>query len=286
MENNSWLQDYPTVIEGLKSTYGKYPAFVTTEFYQGDRKTAELGIDRLTSFFQAGGLVGANWMFKNPFTGGSPWDTTQVSGKRLLPGGDLYNTWIATLDEVAVTLTTLKNNGVPVLWRPLQEMNEQGFWWGNLSDSDFKALWQDMFIYFRDIKKLNNLLWVYSTVNGKHDYLTKYPGPNYVDFTSFNFYSNSYRWINIPQYRKLVALHKPVFVSEAGPDIKNMTPTDLYDHIVELKKRCPEVHLINFWHSWKDDNGNWIKISLIDNLGADKILTDSWTLTKDELPAF
>ena len=286
MENNGWLQNYATVIEGFNISYGKYPALATTEFYQDDQQSTKVGTAKLITFFKAGGLVGVNWMFKNPFTGGGPWDTNQVDGKRLLPGGDLRTTWISALDEIAATLTTLQKNEVTVLWRPLQEMNGDWFWWAKLSDADFQAIWHDMFLYFKDTKKLNNLLWVYCTVNGKHDYISKYPGSNYVDFTGFNFYSDSYRWIDIPQYRKLVRLGKPIFVPEAGPDIKNTQPKDISNHINELQRRCPEVHLISFWHSWKDDQGNWLKISMVDNFGIDKILADSWTITRDKLPQF
>jgi mannan endo-1,4-beta-mannosidase len=54
----------------------------------------------------------------------------------LTPGTDIHKHWCAQVDVVAEYLRQLQDAHVPVLWRPLHEINGNWFWWnGHLGDA-------------------------------------------------------------------------------------------------------------------------------------------------------
>jgi mannan endo-1,4-beta-mannosidase len=98
------------------------------------------------------------------------------------------------LDKVAALLQLLKDQDIPVLWRPLHEAggdntypNSLGwFWWGASGPGPYKALWNYMFDYLNGEKKLNNLIWVW---NGQKD--GWYPRDDTVDIVGYDVYTNA-----------------------------------------------------------------------------------------------
>lgn len=74
---------------------------------------------------------------------------------------------ILDLDNMAGQLMSLKNKGVPVLWRPLHEASGDWFWWGAGSVSDYKWLWNLMYTRYTEYFELDNLIWVWNGQNDK-----------------------------------------------------------------------------------------------------------------------
>lgn len=74
---------------------------------------------------------------------------------------------ILDLDNMAGQLMSLKNKGVPVLWRPLHEASGDWFWWGNGSVRNYKWLWNLMYTRYTEYFQLDNLIWVWNGQNDK-----------------------------------------------------------------------------------------------------------------------
>lgn len=69
---------------------------------------------------------------------------------------------ILDLDNMAGQLMSLKNKGVPVLWRPLHEASGDWFWWGASSVRNYKWLWNLMYTRYTEYFELDNLIWVWN----------------------------------------------------------------------------------------------------------------------------
>jgi mannan endo-1,4-beta-mannosidase len=60
-------------------------------------------------------------------------------------------------------LKQLADARVPVLWRPLHEIDGSWFWWTDAeTPENTAALWRLMFDYFVNERELHNLIWVYN----------------------------------------------------------------------------------------------------------------------------
>ncbi|MCS7253824.1 MAG: glycosyl hydrolase [Armatimonadota bacterium] len=133
------------------------------------------------------------------FDGDSAWKRERKKpvdvGRVVTPGTSEYQQLMKELAEAADKLEVLKNANVPVLWRPLHEIDGGWFWWTDTNQPENTAeLWRIMFNYFTNKRQLNNLIWVYSTGVGDRkkkpvEYRRRfYPGSNYVDIIGIDIY--------------------------------------------------------------------------------------------------
>jgi hypothetical protein len=61
----------------------------------------------------------------------------------------------------------LEDAGIPVLWRPLHEIDGGWFWWTDKEQPENTAkLWRLMYDHFTHTRKPDNLIWVYSAGAG------------------------------------------------------------------------------------------------------------------------
>lgn len=157
--------------------------------------------------YRRGSVITLSWHARNPFTGGSAWDTTPGSFSSILPGGSKHEIYKSWLDKVALFLKDLKGkNGepIPILFRPFHELTGNWFWWcQNLcSPDEFKACWQFTVNYLRKKKGLHQLLFVYNTAQFKTEasFLERYPGDAYVDLLSFDQYQYGTEKWSRPQF--------------------------------------------------------------------------------------
>lgn len=129
------------------------------------------------------------------FSGYSPNVTSGNIVSRIMPGGDLNEVYTQYLDMIASYADKLQNAGVPVLFRPFHENNGSWFWWGKsfCDEEGYKNLFRYTVEYMRDTKNIHNFLYVYSP-NGpfenEEDYLSRYPGDEFVDVLAFDMYHN------------------------------------------------------------------------------------------------
>lgn len=154
--------------------------------------------DWILEGYGRGGVITMEWHMANPITGRNFYDTTRVV-EHIIPGGSHHAAYRAKLDTVATFFHSLRardpseeEHRVPVIFRPFHEMSGSWFWWGDrhASREEFVKLWRFTVEYLRDRKGVHNLLWAYSpdVFDSKEDYLTHYPGDEYVDVLGFDDY--------------------------------------------------------------------------------------------------
>lgn len=224
-----------------------------------------------------GSLVTVSWHARNPWTGGNSRDLT-IDGKfsdLFKEGTDANKAWMEDLGQIAAGLAELQAAGVTVLWRPLHESTSNAFWWSKGSQKEFKQLWQQMFKYFTEEKKLNNLLWVYSvapqisSASGRRaeDYF--YPGSNYVDMTGLDYYGPDLKQ-TVAGYKKLLKLGKPFGLTEFGPYKGDEPDAPFFDYknlIDQIRTYIPSTVLFQTWN-----HGH----SMAQQLDAAGLLSDVW----------
>ena len=120
-------------------------------------------------------------------------DLSNDSLKTILPGGENNEVYNAYLDIIADYANQLAMDKIPVMFRPLHENTGSWFWWGSTnSEESYKSLYR----YTRDYlesKGVHNLLYVYSPcgpVSSEEDFMSRYPGDEYVDVLGFDYYAD------------------------------------------------------------------------------------------------
>jgi len=144
------------------------------------------------------------WHLREPYEGEefytSEMTTFQKNNafKSLLVGGGNHEYYKAKLDKVAdVANTMVGSDGklVPFIFRPFHEFDGDWFWWGApyCTPQEFIELWRFTVEYLRDTKGVNNMLFAYSpdkNYNSEGQYLSRYPGDNYVDVLGMDNYGD------------------------------------------------------------------------------------------------
>ncbi|WP_433832958.1 glycoside hydrolase family 26 protein [Flavobacterium anhuiense] len=242
-----------------------------------------------------GGISTISWHFDNPATGKNAWDNSPNSLKTILPGAENHKKFTSWLDKAAVFFLSLKDkNGknIPILFRPFHELTGGWFWWGkgNCTPEEFKTAWKFTFDYLQK-KGVHNLIYVYNTgsFGSENDFLTNYPGDNYVDMLSFDTYQNSndsngekfitevqnqFKILNEISLKK----HKLMALAEAGyeavPDPKWWTGT-LLKAIGDYK-----ISYVLLWrnHGWQEKEQKMHYYAPFSGQVSEKDFTDFYNL--------
>ncbi len=138
--------------------------------------------------------------------------------------------WELSLD--ADFLCALRDNGLPVIWRPFHELNGGWFWFspvqgeeygGDMPADTLPSVWRYMYNYFNE-RGLDNLLWEYAPNNMNSeraacDVLYSYPGDEYVDMLGLDWYTGGNYEISGTgkSYEKLMSKGKVTNLAEFGP---------------------------------------------------------------------
>ena len=233
-------QDFNTDV--FAAYTGKTPAMYGTDWgfaAAGDKDTAYTRrevVRKLTEKFRAGHVIALCWHEVPPtmdepvtFRGQVQSRITYKQFEELLtPGAPLNKHWLAQVDVVAEFLKQLQDARVPVLWRPLHEINGDWFWWNGVrgdATHGTKQLFRLMYDRLTNFHKLNNLLWVWNPdqpARADRQFVDYFPGIEYVDVLSFDCYGAFQQSF----YDDLNALSggKVMGISEAG----NPPPASLY----------------------------------------------------------
>lgn len=144
--------------------------------------------------YERGGISTLSWHADNPVTGESSW-TNKPTIKYILENDTVNQKFISWLDKVSEFLKSLKDDEgkpIPVIFRPWHEWNGSWFWWGSpqTSDQEFIALWKLTVETLRDKNQVHNVLYAFSpgNVKSREEFLSKYPGKDYVDILGFDIY--------------------------------------------------------------------------------------------------
>lgn len=236
-----------------------------------------------------GGIVQLSFHPRNPSSGGYVDDRSPVDfGMLLTPGNRVYSNWRGNLQNIGNILQELKSRHVVVLWRPLHEANGDWFWWcggpAGPSPAQYTSLWRDMFDYFTTVRKLDNLLWVYSPnyvfdPSKMKSVSYYYPGAAYVDFTGLDVYAEAFDTLDSfrSSYAELATLGKPMALTELGPPSAKATAD------WDLMAAAGIRETRNFWYvlAWSSWPGH--PIAIRDNRKANEFMGHARVITLDEI---
>ncbi len=189
---------------------GKTPALYGTDWgfsKAGDIDSIyarDMAVKELIKQHQNGSIIAVCWHEVRPTADepvtfrGSP---TSIQGKLsddeweqlLTPGSDINKKWCAQVDVIAGYLKQLQDARVPVLWRPVHEMNGQWFWWGGRAgDRGTRQLYRMMYDRLVNVHHLNNLIWVWNCDRPNPpslQFVDCFPGQQYVDVLALDCYA-------------------------------------------------------------------------------------------------
>ncbi|HEY0867058.1 MAG TPA: glycosyl hydrolase [Fimbriimonas sp.] len=281
------IGEYPNIVAAHKAS-GKFPAMVGIDLYgwnpphwgENYRAVLQAYIDDTIKWWRVRkGLVTMHYHWGNPMRpDGTAWEgqTGKVDvGKMVTPGTAENKAAMEDLRKTADYMQQLADARVPVLFRPLHEIDGGWFWWTDREKPEnTAALWRMMFNYLVKDRKLHNLIWVYSAGVQKDpaEYRKRfYPGAQYVDIAGVDIYSehanqdytkDAYR--NYYEVMKTVAPGKMLALTEC-----NAVPNP------EVMRKEGPVWLwcLTWFEPNKDNPPEWVK----------RVANDPLMITLDKL---
>jgi len=297
------------LMASLETAYGDLPALLGVDYEHDAIFTPQqlTACNRVLKDFAArGGLITINWSPQSPWandesdlvarpgtyknTRSENQDMSKVHLSHLVdPQYPEFLVWRKKLDRVAAALKELQEAGIPVLWRPLQEMNGFWFWWGCSTQpgaaDGYRAVWKDMFHYFSQEKGLDNLLWVYSPASYSGSVQMRsvtwaYPGDDLVDIVAGTAYNDR---LEVSDYSAYLTLGKPLGMAEYGADswgpVGLSGTLDNRTYLQRLKTSYPRMAYWVAWHDWDWGNGTSAHQSLATNQNTGGLFADPRALT-------
>lgn len=238
----------------------------------------------------------------------SSWQTGYTSGDmtptydKIMPGGADHWKFKERLDRTAeFALSCVDENGelIPIIYRPFHENSGNWFWWGtNLTKEQFVNLWRFTVEYLRDEKGVHNLLYAYSP-NGhfasEADYLSRYPGDEYVDIIGFDIYhdypSYSDQWmqqtlkdaqiaVSVANEKGKVAALTEVGMRYNGSDglsVYNNTMKDWYTRLYDTLMNDETAKQIAYMMTWRNQDKTHFWVPYDNGYGDRHEMADNFT---------
>ncbi|ORT60700.1 glycosyl hydrolase [Streptomyces sp. CB03238] len=212
----------------VKDVTGQYPGLWGGDlmFAAADVANRQRVVDQAKTEWANGSLTTLTWHVCPPtggsscaFEGGVKSNLSDAQFSQILTeGSTLNNAWKRRLDEAVPYLRQLKDAGVPVLFRPLHEMNESWNWWGNRPGANGSArLYQITRDHLAGTRGLDNLIWVWNVQdNPAGGWSNYYPGAPYVDVVSLDVWYKSHPSPADYQQMRNIAGSKPMALAEMG----------------------------------------------------------------------
>lgn len=207
-------------------------------------------------------------------------DGTAAAWDALLTEGTEYNkNFMESLRKVGDFLMIFHENGVPVIYRPLHEMNGNWFWFcivngeeNNTIPKEYAArLWILIYDYLVKERGIDSMIWEYSpnvserTTSTRTDVMYCYPGDEYVDIVGCDWYTGSYTGYDVLRisHDAITKTGKIFSVTEFGPGEGIRTnyaesPADKFtclhldDLITEVTEGGIKTCYWLLWSSWAE----------------------------------
>ena len=183
---------------------GKYPAIWGGDWGFSDErhdidniKYRPKLLEEILKQYAKGSIITMTYHQSTPVTGEPTDFNPGVMGKLtpeqykelLTPVTKMYESWKVMVDNLAGLFKTLQGKNIPVLFRPYHETNGGWFWWsGAKGDSCSIKLYRQLYNYYTNTLKLNNLIWVWSPSDQNYFFAEYYPGAEYVDILGLDIY--------------------------------------------------------------------------------------------------
>ncbi len=135
------------------------------------------------------------------FDGDDAWagrrDNPVDVGAMVTPGTPEYAQAMIEIDEVGDALESMEAAGIPILFRPLHEIDGGWFWWTDKDNPENTAeLWRMIYNRLAVERNIDNLIWVFNYATGTSktvEYRSAfYPGDEYVDISGLDIYNADY----------------------------------------------------------------------------------------------
>lgn len=228
----------------IEQLTGEYPAMVEVDL-TGWHKTAwsdaytkrvEQNIDAMKRIWESKKAIpGMCWHWGNPLTGGGDFNaskenlTEEQFNNIVTEGTEEYNIMMEDLGKHADYLQQLTDKNIPLIWRPLHEIDGGWFWWTDKTNPENTVkLWKIMYNYLINVREMHNLIWVYSAGIGnpakkEMNYRKSfYPGDEWCDIVGIDLYGYDYRNTGIYEF-----WHGPQSYQQAFDVMKELAPDRL-----------------------------------------------------------
>lgn len=261
-QESTWMGSTDYEMDYLLEVTGKLPAMRGLDFMNNDFDGVA---ERAIAWDKKGGLVTICWHTGVEISGYKESKKEHPDFEKLLtPGTEEYKTLMNSWDKAAKTLACLRDENVPVIWRPFHEFDGKWFWWGKGGGENFIKLWRLMYDKFTNEYNLDNLIWVL----GYSEKISEgwYPGDDYVDIVGSDNYDQS---TNKEAWNKLTKITaKPMAFHECG-----MVPS-----AERFEKDGTIWSWFMIWHT------SWLTNNKSKNLK--EVFNSNLVITLDELPKF
>ena len=294
-EINTGTANANDVIKSYMDETGQAPSIIgmdlVTHITAGDEFRAEF-VRALIDYCRDGGIITASSHFTNPIDEEQGYEG--LLGKEdawedlITEGTDTNARLKMDLNTVATLFRELENNDIPILWRPLHEMNGTWFWWCvankennyRVAAESYQNLWKYIYNYFVNELGLTNLLWVYAPNNDEGYYVDVeycYPGDEYVDMTGLDWYTKGNYEIGSSEraYPRMMSMGMPVALTEYG---SNGT-LDAMETWSDIQRMYRNGMKITYVLTWSAQN------SFINSGRADELMARPETLSQKEVYA-
>ncbi|GAA1527537.1 hypothetical protein GCM10009827_050720 [Dactylosporangium maewongense] len=195
-------------------------------FQSADVSSRQTMVSEAIRQWQGGSLVALTWHMCPPTMGSTcGWDSAGVLShlsdtqwSQLVTDGTSLNTAFKNrLNEAVPYLRQLQNAGVPVLFRPVHEMNEGWSWWGGRPGANGSRKLFQIVHDFYAAQSLTNLVWVWNVKDVNMGSIADYwPGPSYVDLATLDMWVKYAPSTSDYQAMLNIAGGKPIALAEVG----------------------------------------------------------------------
>ena len=187
-------------------------------------------------------------------------------------------------------LQQLTDEDIPLIWRPLHEIDGGWFWWTDQKKPKNTAkLWRIMYNYLVKEREMHNLIWVYSAGVGnptKKDLEYRksfYPGDDYVDMVGIDLYGFDFRDTGVKEYWNATETYREAFntMKELAPDkLIILTETNAMPNMEKTFNGDPNfakwLWAMPWWAGNDENPDEWIK----------KTYTHEKVIMQPDLPDF
>lgn len=204
--------------------------------------------------------------YRGAIGGAKEWDDLFTEGTAV------NEAFMNQLKEIGDYLEVLHNNGMPVIFRPLHEMNGNWFWFcitngetGERLPREYaKKFWIYIYDYLVIERGITSMLWEYSpnVDSSSSDLMYCYPGDEYCDLVACDWYTSSYTGHNLLSIASnTLSETKKIFsLAEFGPTGNILTDfavskeykftcSSLDDLITEIRDDNIKMAYLLLWHS-------------------------------------
>ena len=266
-QESTWMGSDQYEFDYIYEKTGKYPAIRGLDYMSDDFDGVN---QRAIDWYEQGGIVTICWHCGSDFSGSwSECMNTKITDwdAALTEGTEEYEKLISGMDKAAEALLELKEQGIPVLWRPFHELDGAWFWWGKGGAENFKKLWVIMYERYTDYWELDNLIWVLGYSGNGRNYDDWYPGDEYVDIAGADSYNDGANGNLYTKVCEVVGDEMPVCFHECG-----RIPT-----VSQLEDASADWVWFMTWHTDHITGHN-------DTDDLNEIYNSEYVITLDELP--